>query len=274
MMSSLDASRIHEYLSERTSARLDDLESFTSIDSTNSYLLLMAAPAPGRCRVAIAGEQTQGRGRHNRQWVSPPGSGLYLSIAYSFASMPGHLPGLTLALGVGVVEALARLEVSGASLKWPNDIVARDGKLGGILTEVQLGASDRAAVVSGIGLNLDLPEALDLGEASDWAHRPVDLKAITDEPPLREHLAGGIIEAIVETCIAYESDGFEPFSERWRKYDWLLGREITVDTPARQITGMAQGVDDDGALLVASGQGQMRIMSGSIVLSGAAGNSE
>ena len=268
MMSSLEATHIQSHLSEETSARLDDLELFASIDSTNSYLMSCAAPEAGRFRVAIAGEQTRGRGRRDRQWVSPPGSGLYLSVAYSFASMPNHLPGLTLALGVGVVEAMATLGVDGVSLKWPNDVVARDGKLGGILTEVQSKSSSHAVVVSGLGLNLDLPDDLDLAGESGWAHRPVALIAITDKPPTTDLLAGRIIESILQTCLAFERGGFELFSDRWRNLDWLLGREITVDTPDRQISGTAQGVDDDGALLVESNGGQMRIVSGSIVLAG------
>lgn len=274
MMSRLEASHIHGHLSEETNARLDDLETFASIDSTNSYLMSQSAPAPGRFRVAIADEQTQGRGRHNRQWISPQGSGLYLSIAYSFANMPGHLPGLTLALGVGVIEALARLDVDGVSLKWPNDIVARDSKLGGILTEVHSGTSKHAVVVSGIGLNLNLPDDLELADASGWAHKPIDLAAITDAPPASGQLAGTIIESIQETCTVFESGGFAAFSQRWRNHDWLLGREITVDTPGRQVSGTAQGVDDEGALLIGNSSGQARIVSGSIVLAGHAGRSD
>ncbi len=274
MMSSLEAPQIHCHLSEETSARLENFESFVSIDSTNSYLMSQSAPAPGRLRVAIAGEQTHGRGRHNRQWVSPQGSGLYLSISYSFANMRGDLPGLTLALGVGVIEALTRLDVDGVSLKWPNDIVARDSKLGGILTEVHSSAAKHTAVVSGIGLNLNLPSDAELADASDWAHKPIDLAAITDTPPASDQLAGMIIESTLDTCIAFETGGFAAFCQRWRMHDWLLGREITVDMPGRQVKGTAQGVDDDGALLIANRSGRLRIVSGSIALAGVAGGDE
>lgn len=268
-MSSLETSRIHRRLSERTSARLDLLESFASIDSTNTYLMSQPAPEPGRFRVAIAGEQTKGRGRHNRAWVSKPGAGLYLSFAYTFSSLPAQLPGLTLALGVGIIDALKLLGVGGVGLKWPNDIVAHEGKLGGILTEVQPSSVDGAAVIAGIGMNLDLPDNLDLGIGVGWAHRPVDMKAVTASPPKPEELAGSIIESMFATYVGFEREGFESFVDDWRRHDWLLGRPVTVDTPERQVSGTAAGVDQDGALLVESNGSRTRIVSGSIVLAGA-----
>ncbi len=268
-MSSLEASRIHHRLSEGTSAKLDLLEAFARIDSTNTYLMSEPGPGPGRFRVAIAAEQTKGRGRHNREWVSIPGAGLYLSLAYTFLSLPAQLPGLTLALGVGIVDALNLLGIGGVSLKWPNDIVAQDGKLGGILTEVQSISAVGAAVVAGIGLNLDLPDDPDLGVDMDWAHRPVDMNSVTESPPALDELAAGIIESMYATCVGFEQEGFESFVDDWRRHDWLLGRAVTVDMPERQISGTAAGVDHDGALLVEKNGSQTRIMSGSIVLAGA-----
>jgi BirA family biotin operon repressor/biotin-[acetyl-CoA-carboxylase] ligase len=266
-MSSLEASRIHQRLSERTGAKLDLLESFASVDSTNTYLMSEPAPEPGRFRVAIAGEQTKGRGRHNREWVSKPGAGLYLSFAYTFSSLPAHLPGLTLALGVGIIDSLVLLGIHGVSLKWPNDIVAQDGKLGGILTEVQSNSAVGAAVIAGIGLNIDLPDDIDVD--AGWAHRPVDMNSVMDNPPAIDELAAGIIESMFQTYVGFEQEGFGSFVDDWRKHDWLLGRSVTVDTPERQISGTAAGVDHDGALLVERNGSQTRILSGSIVLAGA-----
>lgn len=266
-MSSPEASRIHQRLSERTSAKLDCLESFASIDSTNTYLMSQPAPKPGRFRVAIAEEQTNGRGRHNRAWISKPGAGLYLSFAYTFSSLPAQISGLTLALGVGIIDALVLLGIGKISLKWPNDIVAQDGKLGGILTEVQSNSAVGAAVVAGIGLNLQLPDDLDVAEG--WAHRPVDMNSVTENPPAIDELAAGIIESMFQTYVGFEQEGFGSFVDNWRKHDWLLGRPVTVDTPERQISGTAAGIDHDGALLVERNGSRTRIMSGSIVLAGA-----
>lgn len=271
MMSNLDAAEIRERLTGLAVSRLDKLEVFSSIASTNTHLLAQAAPPAGRYCVAVADFQTAGRGRHDRHWISAPGAGLCLSFSYTFGLMPAQLPALTLAIGVGVIAALHELGVVGISLKWPNDIVALDGKLGGILTEAQSAGGGQATVVTGIGINLHNPEQLDSGAESDWAQRPVDLHSLQEEIPARELLAGTVIDRLYSTFSKFEDSGFAAFAADWRRYDWLHDREITVDMPDRQLTGIAAGVGDDGALLVDNEHGRTRVISGSIVLAGPAG---
>ena len=264
-MSNLDGAAVRRALTEPTKAKLDILETFTSIASTNTHLLAQRAPGPGRFRVAIADHQTSGRGRHYRRWASPPDSGLYLSLAYSFAATPAQLPALTLALGVAVAAALASLGIDGVALKWPNDVVANDGKLGGILTEAQSGAGAGVTVVTGVGLNLDLQDRTDVGVDSGWSQRPVDLRSIAAELPKREVLAAAVVEHLFDACVRFETTGFGDFIGEWQHLDWLRGREVTVEMSARRLTGVAAGVDADGALLVDEGGEIVRVVSGSIV---------
>lgn len=267
-MIDLDASVIRRPLSAHPTSRLDGVEVLPEIDSTNSYLLQQSAPKAGRFRVAIADYQTAGRGRHNRHWQSPPGSGLCLSLAYTYAAMPDNLPALTLALGVGVINAMSGLGINCISLKWPNDIVALDGKLGGMLAEVRSDAVAGVTVVAGIGLNVDLSAQADFGTDHAWVHRAVDIKGVTADPPSREILAASLIEHLFATFVRFEGQGFGGFAEEWRRNDWLHSRVVTVDMPDGQLTGIAAGVDIDGALLVDTGQGQRRVISGSIVMAG------
>ncbi|NIQ54189.1 MAG: biotin--[acetyl-CoA-carboxylase] ligase, partial [Gammaproteobacteria bacterium] len=107
-----------------------------TVDSTNRYLLDAGAPAGSRLRACVAGAQTAGRGRRGRQWVSPPGANLYLSVSRTFAGGTDPVRGLSLAVGVAVAEALEGLGVTGLALKWPNDIQLAGRKLGGILVEL------------------------------------------------------------------------------------------------------------------------------------------
>lgn len=265
-MSSLDAERVREALREAAAAKLDRLEVFPSIDSTNTYLLEQPGPEAGRFCVAMAEQQTAGRGRHDRRWLSPPGAGLSLSVAYTFAALPGQLPALTLAIGVGVITALQELGIAKVALKWPNDLVAIDGKLGGILTEVQQGDGAGVTVVTGIGINVRMREPLDLGADSAWAQRPTDLYSVQKKLPSQEALAAAIIDCVYAAFTRFEEQGFAAFAAEWRQHDWLLGREIVVDTADGQIAGVAAGVDDDGALLVDSSDGSLRVISGTIVL--------
>jgi len=264
-MSRLDPAAVRRVLTEPTKTKLDLLEAFTSIASTNTYLLSQKAPAPGRFRVAVADHQTSGRGRHSRRWASPPGSGLYLSLAYTFAKVPERLPALTLALGVGVAAALSVLGIGGVQLKWPNDIIANDGKLGGILTEAQSGAGTGVTVVTGVGLNVKLPAQGDIGADAGWSQRAVDLRSVADELPAGDVLAGTVVEHVFGACVRFEALGFADFVDDWTRLDWLRGREVTVDITDRRAVGIAAGLDADGALLVDQGGEAVRVISGSIV---------
>lgn len=267
-MSSLDVDSLRQSLPAFSASRLDALEVFGRIESTNTHLLAKSPPGIGRCHVAIADHQTAGRGRHNRRWLSPPGAGLYLSLAYTFAKQPKQFPGLTLALGVGIVSALRELKIEGVSLKWPNDIVALDGKLGGLLTEVRTGTGKTVTVVTGVGVNIELPESMDFGAESAWAHRVIDLKTIATGHPPRETIAAKFIDALCLAMTDFAAQGFVAFADDWRKHDWLYGRDIMVDLPGRQISGIAAGVDSDGALLVDTENSQARVISGSVVVNG------
>ena len=160
-MNNLDANVIRSDLGAAAAARLGRLEIFAEIESTNSYLMQQPAPAHGKMHVAATDNQTAGRGRHGRTWQSPPGSGLCLSMAHTFASPPPNLPVLTLAIGLGAIETLKELKATAVQLKWPNDLIAMDCKLGGILTESQAQPGGAMTVVTGIGLNIDLNERVD-----------------------------------------------------------------------------------------------------------------
>lgn len=274
-MTRLDVDAVRQALGEVVSARLAGFEAFPEIESTNTYLMQQPGPAPGQVHVVVTDNQTMGRGRHGRTWQSPPGSGLCLSLAYTFAQQPANLPALTLALGLGVIDALESLGVSGVQLKWPNDLVADDGKLGGILTETQAQGGGAITVVTGVGLNVDLGKDLDSGIETDWARHVADLAGFTSDVPHRNVLAACLIDNLGATFLEYETGGFSSFVHKWSGRDWLLGREVTIDTPQRQVTGVGAGVADDGALLVDTGGGACRrITSGSVVMAGVRGTVE
>lgn len=265
-MNTLDPKSIRQPISGVPGARLDILEVFSEIESTNSYLLNQPVPPSGRFRVAVADHQTAGRGRLDRIWYSPPSSGLCLSMAYTFPRVPDKLPGLTLALGIGMVEALQRLGIGGVELKWPNDIMALGRKLGGILTEARSADGAGVTVVAGIGLNVELPASMQLVDDAGFRHGIVDLKGCADSPPAREELAVAVIESLFDCILRFESDGFAPFYEEWRKHDWLYGKSVVVDKPDARISGVADGVDIDGALIVRVDGKRRRAITGTVTV--------
>ena len=271
-MTSLDGDVIRQLARDPLRQELTRIEVFAEIDSTNSYLMQVPAPDPGELCVAVTRNQTAGRGRHGKTWQSPPGSGLCLSAAYTFTSPPKNLPALTLAVGLGAIDALEKLGAQGIGLKWPNDLMALDGKLAGILTEVQQQSADAVTVVTGIGVNVDLPSEFDSGPETDWARRVVDLKRVCDILPSPESIAAELVGHLLNVFIDFESSGFAAIADRWSQYDWLLGRELIIDSVAEQITGVAAGVADDGALLVHTVEsGIRRVTSGTIVSVGERG---
>ncbi len=264
MTSTPEAGAIVAALSPATAGLVEHIDVFDEIDSTSTWLLSRPPAKPGRFRAALAANQTAGRGRRHRGWLSAPGAGLYLSVAHTFERAPGHLPALTLALGVCVSRALRLLGAETAQLKWPNDIVAMDGKLAGMLIEAQHRGSGNTAVVAGLGVNVDLPEAL-LGQVdSGWASRPVDFKTVAGRVPAPVELAAAMIDAICEAMSRYAEHGFESMIAEWRDRDWLLGKRISVDTEDGEISGIAAGVDGDGALLIDVGDGTRRVITGTI----------
>lgn len=266
-MSKLDAETIRASLGDLAICRLESFEAFGAIESTNSYLMQDGPPAPGAFRVALTDNQTAGRGRHGRGWLSPPGAGLCLSVAYTFAAQPRNLPALTLAIGMGLIDALDRLGMVGITLKWPNDLVARDGKLGGILTESQGLAGGAIHVVSGVGLNLDLPDDFDLGVEAERAQPVSDLASLARDLPSANAIAACLVDGLCGVFVDYEARGFDAYASRWRERDWLHGRALTIDSPGQSISGVAAGVADDGALLVAVAEGAVqRVTSGTVVL--------
>lgn len=269
-MNNLDAEVIRRNLGDETAAALGRLEIFAEIDSTNSYLMQQPAPAPGKTHVALTDNQIAGRGRYGRSWQSPPGSGLCLSLAHTFVLPPSNLPALTLAVGLGAIAALKDLNVSTVQLKWPNDLIAMDSKLGGILTEAQTQHGGAVTVVVGIGLNIDLDERQDVFLETDGVRRVTDLKSQVAELPGWNRIAAGLISGLSKTIVEYEAGGFTAFRSQWSEYDWLFGREITVDASGRQITGTGAGIGDDGALLLDTlSEGRQRVTSGSVLMTGA-----
>ena len=246
-MAKIDGASLHAALNEAVRARIDSVEIFPEIASTNSYLLNQAAPDSGRCRIVIADHQTAGRGQRGNTWLSPRLAGLYLSCAYTFREIPQHFPCLTLAIGVAVADSLNQLGTS-CKLKWPNDLMLEDGKLGGILTELQRAAASTTTVIVGLGLNLDFTAYRD--SLPGDSHRIAQLYAADGQVPGRADVASITIEHILGALQTFDESGFSSFFKRWNARDWLHGHTVRVATAESDIFGVASGIDSDGALLI------------------------
>lgn len=261
----LDADAIRTALSDAVASRVTALEVFAEIASTNSYLMERPGPPPGELSVAATTNQTAGRGRRGRRWVSPPGAGLCLSVSCTFDDPPDNLSALTLAAGVGAIAALEDAGASGIRLKWPNDLILGGGKLGGILAEARTQPGERCTVVIGVGINLDLGPGLEFGEEAAHALPPADLRMQLQRPPAAAALAACLITGLYRSIEDFRVAGLAAFAAEWAARDWLSDRPLVVHTAPERIRGRGAGIADDGALLVDTGSGGVRrITSGTI----------
>lgn len=264
-MDPLDAEEILKSIDLPLSTQLDQLQVFPSIDSTNTFLLNEPPPEAGRYRVAIAGQQTAGRGRMGRRWISPKDSGLYLSVAYTFRNDPQYVAALSLVAGICVAQTLRDYGDSGVSVKWPNDIVIGGAKLGGILIESRRAASDATTVVIGIGINMDLGDKVAMRDLARDRWGYADTSQLEGVAPARNELASALLNDQFNGVATFDSHGFAAFSSQWRKHDFLHGRDIEIEVPEGTIAGLAEGVDDEGALRLRTPQGLQSYVSASVL---------
>ncbi len=245
----LDAVRIRTDLTP-VACVLDTLEVAWEIDSTNAELL--RRPATAGVQVLLAERQTAGRGRRGRTWASPLAAHLYLSLQRRFDGGVAALAGLSIAAGVAAAEALRALGFATVGLKWPNDLVAGDAKLGGIL--IEFGGEDVGVVraVIGIGINVRMPEAVGAGIDQAWT----DLRQLGAPLPSRNVLAAALIGAQVVAIEQFAVSGLAPFVTRWRALDALGGRAVEVIAGDHREPGIAMGIDDRGALRVRHADGE------------------
>ncbi len=241
---------------------IPEVETFLSIDSTNRYLMKKVLSADLQCHAVFAEQQTSGRGRHGRSWVSPFGGNLYFSVLYPFQRTPRDVTGLSLAVGVAIVEQLEQQGIESAKLKWPNDILVNGRKLCGILLELHGESHGPFAIVVGVGINISMPENAAREIDQPW----VAYQSLTQTPISRNQLAASFLSNVLLALQEFERDGLAPFRERWLQRDCYMNSKVKLQLGDREITGIARGIDQQGALLLES-QGQVqRYYSGEIHL--------
>jgi len=242
----LDPAAIHAALPAAVRRRVGEIENHWRVDSTSSECLRRVGELPDRSFV-FADWQDAGRGRRGRQWVSPPATNLQFSCLKQFACGYAALSGLSLAVGIAVANALEDCGVAGIGLKWPNDLVHDDAKLGGILIELGGEFMGPCHAVVGVGINLRVPQAM--RRALD---RPcTDLEHLCGvNAPSRNALAAALVARLVEALDVFGDSGFAAFADAWIARDALAGRAIRVDGVRGVFDGTAEGVDARGALRV------------------------
>ena len=239
------------------------LEFHEEIDSTNTRAVNLAKRGAPDGTLVVAEHQTRGRGRLGRRWCAPRGTSLLLSLVLRPRLLPRQAQRAMMICSLGAVEAIARTTGLAARLKWPNDLVLHGRKLGGLLTELGLGAGHLDYVVVGMGLNVNL----DASALTGFASPATSLSAALGHRVSRLELLVTLLQEI-ETRYDRMSAGWSPHEE-WREHLATLGQRVRVRGSQGIIEGTAEDVDQDGALLVRTSDGALCcVLAGDVTLRG------
>jgi BirA family biotin operon repressor/biotin-[acetyl-CoA-carboxylase] ligase len=241
-----------------------DVDSIGACESTSTLLLERAEQGAPAGTVIVADRQTAGRGSRGRRWLATPEGSLTFSVLWRFAGGIEQLAGLSLGVGVAVVRALEVCGATGVALKWPNDILHDNAKLGGILVDLHSEPQSALAVI-GIGLNLRPPD--DMAASADFALAPAALDGILFPLPERHRLLAQLLIELAHVFDRFASGGFAVLRDEWQARHAWQGMPVRLLRDGRLVSeGLCRGADDDGALLLQTTAGLERCLSGDVSL--------
>ncbi len=259
----LDENKIKAELSDSAKSHLNNLILLNDIDSTNDYLLEINKTSSDKTVACFAEYQTHGKGRRGRKWVAPFGTNIYHSLLWHFNKDPAEIVGLSLAIAVATAKALQHYGVhKGLHLKWPNDILWNGRKIGGILLEMHAEHHDYSSVVIGVGVNTFMP----VNYAKDITQPWIDIHQITKATPLRNKLAGLLLNELIKASLLFEKEGLAPFLKTWKTFDQMIGKSVYLDTPQGKIHGVMKGVSERGELILLCNNQERHFLSGELSL--------
>jgi BirA family biotin operon repressor/biotin-[acetyl-CoA-carboxylase] ligase len=223
-------------------------------DSTQNEAAAWAQEGVPEGAVILAEEQTSGRGRQGRVWHSPAGKGVWMSIVLRPRIPLSYTPHLTLLAAVALFRAISKLTMVPLSMKWPNDIFVNGKKVAGILLESATEGERLLYVIAGIGVSVNLDNS-DFPE--EMQEKATSLKIVTGRKVDRASLVAACLQELELMYRLYEAQGFALIRTLWEAQSMTLGRQVTIDTPQGPLEGVAEGLNEFGALLLKDKTGAM-----------------
>jgi BirA family transcriptional regulator, biotin operon repressor / biotin---[acetyl-CoA-carboxylase] ligase len=228
--------------------------------STMDIALQLVSDNPSEGTIILAESQTKGRGRHGRHWVSTKFKGIYFSLMLKPKISPSQNALLNLLVAVSVCEAIKVVAGITCSIKWPNDILSGNKKLGGILTELAAGPGGSNFVIIGVGLNVN-------NEPSELLRTAASLKSAgCDQQKVdRAELLRAILSRIEENYLVFGKKGSAAILDKWRSFNTTLGQRVRIFSSRVHVDGRAVDIDVDGGLLVRKDNGKLqKFMAGDV----------
>ncbi|WP_223485529.1 bifunctional biotin--[acetyl-CoA-carboxylase] ligase/biotin operon repressor BirA [Pseudomonas sp. A-RE-19] len=215
---------------------------FDSIDSTNAEALRAIERGQAAPFLVLAERQTSGRGRRGRKWVSPFAENIYYSLVLRIDGGMRQLEGLSLVVGLAVMQALREFGISGVGLKWPNDVLVGQKKIAGILLELVGDPADVCHVVIGVGINVNMQMTDEVDQ--QWTSMRLELGEAID----RNHLVA-TLGLMLQTYLGrHQVGGFSAIQAEWEQNHLWQGRAVSLIAGVSQIDGEVLGIDGQGAL--------------------------
>lgn len=215
---------------------------YDSIDSTNAEALRLVGIAQAAPFLVLAEQQVAGRGRRGRKWVSPFAQNIYYSLVLRIEDGLRQLEGLSLVVGLAVIQALRESGVQDAVLKWPNDVLVGQKKIAGILLELVGDPADICHVVIGIGVNVNMQKADDVDQ--QWTSVQLETGAAAD----RNALVAQVGLQLQRYLDRHKASGFAALQEEWERNHAWQGRAVSLIAGVTCVDGVVLGVDRQGAL--------------------------
>lgn len=253
----LDAATIQNTLAPATQDWLAALEVVTTIPSTNAELARRAETQSVDGAVLTAEVQTAGRGRRGREWLSPFGRNLAVSLGVAVDRPPAQVGALGLAVGLGVHDALADIGAPDVQLKWPNDVLLDGRKVAGILVEL-VRLAPVVEVVIGIGINVGCASAI-----ASQVDQPIADVAEAVPGISRNQLLARVLDHVLAESHAFAASSFPAMHARWRNAHRHEGKTVTVTTPTERVSGVAS-VLPSGALALDTASGRREFTGGEV----------
>lgn len=254
----LEKEKILPFLTHHPLPQKIDIQIFDTLPSTNDYLLNIAKEKTDKCVICLAEKQTSGKGRRGRTWTSPFAKNIYLSILWHFPKDACELSGLSLAISLAVVETLKIYGIKHpVGLKWPNDVLWNNQKLAGILVELSGETHSICSSVIGVGLNVNMSNTKGEPIPAEWA----DVQMLSDNPVNRNELTGVLLNELIKTLTVFQNQGFSAFIEKWKSFDLVAGKQVSVLTPTAVFQGIGRGIDERGLFLLEDETGALKSFS-------------
>jgi len=233
---------------------------FRETDSTNARAKELAVQGAPEGTLVVSETQTKGRGRKGRTWFSPSEAGIYASLILRPNMPPNEAPRITFVSAVSAAEALLALTSLEVAIKWPNDILVKNKKIAGILTEISAEMDAIDYMVVGLGMNVNNPFLPD-----DIEEKATSIFIETGKRFPKVRIVREYLRRQEKYCRILRDSGFDPILRRWKELTNTIGKRIMVEMIDKRYTGVVQDVDQEGVLILKDEKGAFhRILSGDV----------